>query len=312
MAGPDSLLQLQLIGALVSAIAYGLVVSLFFHSLALLVTSKKYTYSNRIRMFLITYIVVMFLLSTAALVQGMVYITIAVFSGVDISSHHLTKMNEPLTLPFTIWGADGFMLWRCFILYTNTTRVAHTILYGVLFLISLASIGSGILYYLIPELSTFTLVSPLTPTLITISITIFVNFTLTALVCGRLIHHQEGMRRVLGAQYSSPFMRIIVMCVESCVLIVVTCIVYVALFARGDKTTLNGCIIPLLLLPHICVLSPTLIVYHVAKGRAITTAVRPSHVATPNFRDEDIPTLMRSNDPTSTLASLSTGSELHV
>ncbi|KAF8965536.1 hypothetical protein BDZ97DRAFT_1811174 [Flammula alnicola] len=281
----DSLLRLQLIGTVVSAIAYGFIVSLFLHCLALLVGNKKNSYTHRTRMFLIIYVVVMFLLSTVALVQSSVYITRAFFYGVDRASNLLTQTNEPLSLPIAVWGADGFMLWRCWVLYQNAPWFGRRPLCLVLMLlVSLASIGSGMLYYLTPQLATSALISPLTPILITISITTFVNFVLAGLIAGRLLYHQETMRRILGPQYGSPYMRVIVMCVESCFLIVVTCGAYVILFVRGNAATFNGCIIPLLLIPHICVISPLIIVYQVAKGRAVTT-LRPSHVITPNIGD---------------------------
>ncbi len=52
--------------------------------------------------------------------------------------------------------------------------------------------------------------------------------------------HQEGMRRVLGPQYGSPYLKLIVMCVESCFLIVVNSMAFVVLFASGDRTRFGG------------------------------------------------------------------------
>lgn len=104
-----------------------------------------------------------------------------------------------------------------------------------------------------PALAVFANKPPLLATTMAISVSTVVNFILTALICGRLWFHQEGMRRVLGPQYGSPYMRVIVMCSASCLLIVVTSLAYIALFAISDQNKSNGSVIPLLLLPHVCV-----------------------------------------------------------
>ncbi|KAF8965537.1 hypothetical protein BDZ97DRAFT_2074588 [Flammula alnicola] len=293
--GKDTLLELQLVGTLLSAIAYGLVLSLFIHCFALLASHTKHSYTRRMQAFLIIYVVVMFLLSTTALVQGLVYITRAFFHGFDSASHRLTRMNEPVSLPIAVLGADGFMLWRCLVLYQDTTRLHRVILFTVLCLTSLTSIGCAILFYLTAQVTTLTLASPLIPTIITASLTTFANLIFAILIAGRLYYHQETMRRVLGSQYGSPYRRVIAI----------------------DEVTFNGCIIPLLLLPHICVISPLLIVYQVAKGKS-ASSVRPSHIITPNIagiNEEAISKPIQFNNPTSTVFSqqdMPTHEERHV
>ena len=115
--------------------------------------------------------------------------------------------------------------------------------------------GCGIAYYVAPHISAFSGKSSaaILVTTIALSITAAVNCILTSLISGRLWAHQDGMRRVLGPQYGSPYLKLIVMCVESCFLIVVNSMAFVVLFASGDRTRFGGAIIPLLLLPHICV-----------------------------------------------------------
>lgn len=105
-----ALLRFQLIGTLLSAITYGLIISLFWHCLVMFATNKKNYYTHRTRRFLITYIVIMFLLSTVAIIQEFVSVVNAVVHGVSPNSRHPMQLNEPLVLPFAIWGADGFMV----------------------------------------------------------------------------------------------------------------------------------------------------------------------------------------------------------
>lgn len=115
-------------------------------------------------------------------------------------------------------------------------------------------VGSGILYYLIPDIPIFAGRNspPLLATAITICTTGITNLILTSLISGRVWFHQQRMRRILGPQYGSPYHRLIITCVESCFLIVITFLAFVVLFALGVRV-IETAIIPLLLLPHICV-----------------------------------------------------------
>ncbi|KJA18324.1 hypothetical protein HYPSUDRAFT_45335 [Hypholoma sublateritium FD-334 SS-4] len=282
-----ALLQFQIIGTFLSAITYGLIISLFWHCLIMFTTTKKDYYSRRTRRFLIAYIVIMFLMSTVAIIQEIVSVVNAVVHGVNPNSRHLMQLNEPLVLPFAIWGADGFMLRRCMILYMDGSRLQRTIVYSILLLSAIASFGCGIFYYMSPALAAFADKPPLLATTMAISVSTAVNFILTTLICGRLWFHQEGMRRVLGPHYGSPYMRVIVMCSASCLLIVVTSLAYIGLFAMSDQNRSNGSVIPLLLLPHVCAISPIFIVYHVARGRGLTT-LSPADILTPNIDVSEI------------------------
>lgn len=106
----DNSIRLQLIGTLVSAVAYGFVISLFLHCLALLISNKRHSYTRKTRSILIAYIVAMFSLSTASAIQSFVYITRAVFNGIDNLSQNVIKINEPIFLPPAVLGADGFLV----------------------------------------------------------------------------------------------------------------------------------------------------------------------------------------------------------
>lgn len=102
----------HLAGTLAASVIYGLTTSVFLHSLVLLIINTKNSYNNRTRWILITYIVFMFLISTVAIIQAFVFLTQRMSGGVDQAqlSLQLISSNEPLTLPFAIWGADGFMV----------------------------------------------------------------------------------------------------------------------------------------------------------------------------------------------------------
>ena len=104
---PDPLsLELQLLGTIFSAIAYGIVIVLSGNCFHLL-QKKRGIYSNRMRILLLIYVTVMFLLSTLTLVQSicefMAYINLS-------ENLPLNFLCIPFTLSPTVWGADGFMV----------------------------------------------------------------------------------------------------------------------------------------------------------------------------------------------------------
>ena len=119
-------------------------------------------------------------------------------------------------------------------------------------------VGSGILYYSASNIPIFLSKHspPLLPTAITICISAINNLILTSLIAGRLWFHQKSMRRKLGSEYGSPYRRIIIICVESCVLLLINSLAFVVLFAMEDGV-IKTAIIPELLLPHICVRTPS-------------------------------------------------------
>lgn len=108
----NALLELQLVATLLSTIAYGLVIALVCRCLSLLLRDKLSSSSPRRRIFFIIYTLYMFSLSTTAAVQTMIYINRAIFHGIDSRLHPLMQTNEPLVLPFVVWGADGLLVSR--------------------------------------------------------------------------------------------------------------------------------------------------------------------------------------------------------
>jgi len=68
---------------------------------------KRGIYSNHMRLFLLIYVVVMFLLSTLAIVQSIWGITLLIFQDANLP---LLVGASPATLPLVIWGSDGFMV----------------------------------------------------------------------------------------------------------------------------------------------------------------------------------------------------------
>ena len=75
------------------------------------------------------------------------------------------------------------------------------------------------------------------------------NITFALLIVLRLIYLQRHLRNIFGAYHGSPYSKVITMCVESSALIVIFSGVYSIL----AKMEAEWSLIPLILLPHICV-----------------------------------------------------------
>jgi len=106
---PDHLilyLQLKALGTFFSAIAYGIVIVLSGNCIYCL-QKKRGIHSNYTRILLLTYVVVMLLLSTLTLFQSICQIVAFMFPPEILP---IDLMYLPITLPLTIWGANGFMV----------------------------------------------------------------------------------------------------------------------------------------------------------------------------------------------------------
>ncbi|KDR68148.1 hypothetical protein GALMADRAFT_146631 [Galerina marginata CBS 339.88] len=249
-------------------------------------------------------------MSTVSMVMELVYIYEPwpnMVPGHIFSEDSLFYDGIPILLPFMVWGADGFMLWRCWVLYQDTSKAARIVLFCVLAVISLISVGGGLLFYLYVEVirlghgdsgGVFFRWLSLNDGSTTVQIltTPIVNSILAGLIVGRLLYHQHYLRKVLGVGYGSPYTRIMMICVESSALII----------ASGAVAAFGNLLYPhwiyedaapgtyvsytaLLLLPHICAISPFLIVYRVAHGRAATILPKSeikSRLATLNFNNQ--------------------------
>ena len=120
LAPGDDYDKAQTFATIASAFAYGMAVVLFLNCFHLLLKSK-HIYSNRMRLSLSVYMLVMFGLSTLAIVQAILYNRRAIFCNsegflgtpfavANTISDLTFSLNIPMLIPLTIWGADGFMV----------------------------------------------------------------------------------------------------------------------------------------------------------------------------------------------------------
>ena len=107
-----------------------------------------------------------------------------------------------------------------------------------------SSTGSGIVSLIHP------LIGHMNGIVFIIIFTTAVNILLSGLITVRILHHEKVLRKLLGIRQVSPYTRVMAMCIESCSLIIFTSILFLCLYYSNVR---NGFLIPLLLLPHVCV-----------------------------------------------------------
>ncbi|KAF8175848.1 hypothetical protein BJ912DRAFT_706025 [Pholiota molesta] len=228
----------------------------------------KHIHSPRARRLLVIYISVMTIVSTISLGLMIQYTHKTLFSpfdgGIDARRHLETLISSTLfvTLPFAVFGADGLMVWRCWVLYNGVQRLLKFTLFCILIILLFVSLATIVWMYM-PFINILLSVLPL------LGATVMTNLLLSALILSRLLGHERWMKKTLGVHEkssASPLRRIITICVESCGLII-ACGLFVLAVIWHDST-LNLLAIPLTFLPHICAISPFLIIIRVANGRA--------------------------------------------
>ncbi|KAF8965395.1 hypothetical protein BDZ97DRAFT_2057970, partial [Flammula alnicola] len=220
--------------AVIPGIAYGIVITLSLNCFQY-TWKTEYSYSRRTRPLMLVYIALMFAFATLAYIQvtiTMIRDLVGLSTGNDL--FHLYG-STPLSLPFTVWGADGLMIWRTASLYKGVSSgLARATILCILSLLSLA-------------------------------ISAFVNVVLAFLIVSRLWYIQRRLRQInlLHPKQNSNYTRII------------TIVAYSVLHAIGTQGSnqfheevVLWSLIPFVLIPQICVISSLLIVYRVALGRS--------------------------------------------
>jgi len=123
--------------------------------------------------------------------------------------------------------------------------------------------------------------------------TVILNFVTATLITLRILYFNRYIRKTVGLERNSPYMTVIMLCVESWALIIVFSLIYLILFSYQRESsaspTLIHVYVSLYSFVRFCgqerkklnskfvqVLSPLLIIYRVAQGKAATIRQRPS------------------------------------
>ncbi|CAA7268541.1 unnamed protein product [Cyclocybe aegerita] len=267
-------------GSFLSAIAYGVVVTLFFLNLSLLLERLKKDPSNwrtssrtRQNLALIAYVGVMFILSTLTVASQAEMTQLGFIVNRNFPGGPAAFQNIMFSIPisrignvcFSLmnWFANCVLLWRCIVIYkTSTLSITKVIAVPVIML--LASFVTGVIY--LTQISrpgsspwateTFTLIYGV--------ISLSLNIILTVMIVVRLYLHRRRVVRAIGARHGSQYTGIIAMLIESAFVLDVVVIWFIVAFAIGSPLA-N---IPLSTLVQVQTIASFMIIFRVATGTA--------------------------------------------
>ncbi|KAF8802951.1 hypothetical protein BYT27DRAFT_6746041 [Phlegmacium glaucopus] len=267
-------LKVVMIGVIISAVAYVIVLSLALSYVPLLLKTS-HAISRRMRNLLLVYVTSMATASTVYFIIIVIAFWIRSVSSltflecVGFMGDSTTSPNGPLSglcTVFANWGADGFMLWRCVMLYQGVSKYQR-VSYGVLCLV--AGLFAGVSLYCVALMFQDT---PSFPLMWVTMMSGVLNTVTATLITLRILYFKRYIQKTVGLERNSSYMAIIIICVESSALIIVVSLIYIVLFFRHPDAS----VIPMQSLVHIYALAPLLIIYRVARGRAATIRQSPA------------------------------------
>jgi len=103
------LLELWMIGVIVSAIVYGGVLSLTL-SYGPLLLKTSHDISRRMRNFLLVYVTFMVAMSTVYIIATTIDLRNSMFGNMTVPEDQFMSISTGLCIRFASWGADGFMV----------------------------------------------------------------------------------------------------------------------------------------------------------------------------------------------------------
>ncbi|KAF8800945.1 hypothetical protein BYT27DRAFT_7262497 [Phlegmacium glaucopus] len=180
--GDRSTLELQMIGVIISAVMYGGILSLSLSYVPLLLTTSQ-NMSRWMRNFLLVYVLFMVAISTMYMIITTFALTQNIFHSKPFSYIIVPYFSqigfvEPTCTTLANWGADGFMLWRCAMLYGGVSRRCRIALIAVLVVLGLLSFVSGTLNILFEMTYTVT------------GVTVILNIFTAVLITFRILYFE--------------------------------------------------------------------------------------------------------------------------
>uniref|UniRef100_A0A8H7XMA2 Uncharacterized protein n=1 Tax=Psilocybe cubensis TaxID=181762 RepID=A0A8H7XMA2_PSICU len=270
-------LQCWLVGNIMGALAYGVSLTLSWNCIILL-SRPTSTTPVRMRRLLMALIVFMCMVSTAALI-------LATGGVLRWSQNPSTEsllielkgsrvwgqpysLVELILIVLATWCSDGFMIWRCIMLYSGVSSKSRTAIISFAAFIITASFVAGIcamltifnvvIWQRYSILSLFALVS------------LVANGSIASLIVARIVYHQKFLRKIFGNDYGSEYTKIMSILVESASITLTLNFLHIILAAAYGRVTAvespaNMIIIKLIV--QVNTISPILIIFRVAQGR---------------------------------------------
>ncbi|KAF9560875.1 hypothetical protein CPC08DRAFT_707746 [Agrocybe pediades] len=252
------------ISAGLSLVSYAIVIFLYTFCMWVFVRTPS-TATKKMRFLLPIIATAVFLISTCALVSGLLLdfaFPLAFFSSLPNSTKgdscssclcgSLKNMQNCFVV-LAIWAADGFMIWKCTVLYYDLSGFRRIAFLTSCWLLAIASLVIGIVYAI-----------PSTRNHITLTffscITLIINVLRTALIVGRLISHHKFLKMTGD---DSPYVRIMAICIKSALVMVIFNIVFVVFSFLQSSWSL----VLLQMLVQVYVITPLMILFRIAYDR---------------------------------------------
>ncbi|TFK35762.1 hypothetical protein BDQ12DRAFT_737439 [Crucibulum laeve] len=279
-----------LIGSIFSGIGYGIIVTLFWLCFSLLGKRRHGSNSSYQRTALRTYISVLFLISTIAMVLDVLNTAGGmILSDCNAAAHEVSKSpffgKWDIVYAALNWVSDGLLVWRCLVVYSGSSISLWKVMLFP-YLLSFALVATGIALVTLSALSETHLVDNV---LIGYGvITLSINTVITSMIVARLfICHRRMAKLNLLSRDNSIYTRIIAMLVESAALIVIFDLVFVVGFS------LNSWFANIAFQSWIQVqaIAPLLIIFRVAQGKAYTRETTTASVAKSSVSQETVSTV---------------------
>ncbi|THH13061.1 hypothetical protein EW146_g7118 [Bondarzewia mesenterica] len=293
---PPDILWLEratLLGDCMSQIAFGASFVIFLQTMYALYQNQNLK-SNRSHLdyILPVYTFIIFALGTAFIGMDMKSLQLMFIDNREYpggpTAYSLSKYSSAITVVPNAcsivagWLADGFLLYRCLVIF-------HLKLYIIALpiLMYLGSISMGMIFLFQISRPSANLWSE---TSVNFGIPYFslsasLNVLLTLLIAARLLLYRRALRHALGPDhaYSIPYASIAAMIVESSMLYAVSSLLFIGPY--GAKSHISNIFLPVL--SQVQIIAPMLIIFRVATRRAWDSKTGTAPMTSIQFQSRD-------------------------
>ncbi|KAG1829615.1 hypothetical protein EV424DRAFT_1507199 [Suillus variegatus] len=258
-------------GTVVSAVAYGIGVALFFMCFHLLFRKMNRTNYKKLLPFLI-YITTTFILSTLFMAALADFTQLAfiqyrnypggpsAFENLSIPMDNITDVCGVLTMILS----DALVVWRCMVIYRGC-MVPMWIIMLFPCLMYAASIAMAIMWLLqVTTSAPYFSSTDIDYTIPYLTLSLALNIIITIVIVLRLLTYRRRISKVLGSSYGTQYTSIAAMIVESAALYSTFSVAFLTLFGLNNAISETF----LVSLTQVQIIAMLLIVFRLAQGKA--------------------------------------------
>jgi hypothetical protein len=258
-------------GAIISAIAYGITVSLYFLSFNLLVRDRNRVEFKK-RLPLLVYISLSFLLGTLFMCALAAFTQMAFIDDRNYPGGPDAFENNEFSIPvddagnaafvLSNWLSDALLVWRFKVIYQRG-RIPLWIMMLFPCLMLAGSVGLGIMFLIQVSTTNPYVTNGINFTLPYLSLSLALNIILTIAIVLRLFTFRYRVVSVLGPKHGTQYTSIAAMIIESAALYSAVSITFVVLFGLGNPVSQ----VFIQSLNQFQTIATLLIVFRVAQGK---------------------------------------------